>query len=269
LATAAAEALTLARAEIVKAGIADPVLDAVDEPGYWKPGSPERLAWDLKVARASGWPVYCTSTYTPQDRLGQGLEYHCYSGSVLTGDPRLAADIARQTRDAGQKLWYYCTGSYSGQIGNMLQNRYLAGIMFDRTGADGTASWTFQRPTGNAFDDFRAGPNGQRTDGQPCITYPDPEHPGQNLDTPTWEGLRQAFYDHQYVATLRQVLARAKASKTAGASAAEQRFERLLATLPWNGDPFADRRLSNTRLDEMRASLAEMIVALSPVGSRP
>ena len=39
--------------------------------------------------------------------------------------------------------------------------------------------WTFQRPHGDPFDDFYAGETAQ-----PCLTYPDPEHPGQNLDTP-------------------------------------------------------------------------------------
>jgi hypothetical protein len=264
LARASVDATKLIKAEIVKLGIADPVLVAVDEPGYWKKGSPERLAWDVKVAHEAGWPVYCTSSYLPSDPLGKDLEYHCYGGGRLTQSPKQATLVAKGTRAAGQKLWYYCTGSYSGQIGNMVRNRYLAGLFFYRCGADGTASWTFQRPRGNAFDDFLLDPKkGEPQTGQACITYPDPEHSGQNLDTPHWEGLRQAYYDHRYAETLRQAIAAARRRNDARADQAARRLADLLSALPWNGDPFESGGLSNARLSRVRAEIAEEIITLT------
>jgi hypothetical protein len=259
----AVEALKVIRAELIKIGVADPILVLVDEPGYWKKGSPERLLWDVKVAHKAGWPTFCTSSYLPSDPIGKGLEYHCYAGSRLYLDPQRAAFVAEQTRAAGQKLWYYCTGAYSGQIGNMVRNRYLGGFFFYRCGADGTASWTFQRPRGNAFDDFGIDARTHEpTTGQACITYPDPEHPGQNLDTPQWEGLRQAWYDHRYAETLRRGIAMARENKDPRADQAEKRLAELLAELPWNGDPFLWPELTNERLTRTRAAVADEIMKL-------
>jgi len=264
LAVAMVDALKLLKQELAQLGVADPVMVAVDEPGYWKEGSPERLLWDVKVAQEAGWPVFCTSSELPSDPIGQGLEYHCYGGGRLTQDPERAAFIAEQTRAAGQRLWYYCTGAYSGQIGNMLRNRYLAGFFYYRCGADGTASWTFQRPRGNPFDDFEVDERtGTERSGQPCVTYPDPEHPGRNLDTPTWEGLRQAWYDHRYAETLRQAIQAAQGRDAAAAARAERRLNELMAALPWNGDAFDWPEMTNARLADTRAALAEEITRLT------
>ena len=265
LAEAMVEALGAMKAELGREGVADPVLDIVDEPGYWKPGSPERLAWDVATAHRAGWSVYCTSSYLPSDPLGQGLKYHCYGSDVVTKWQECARAAASQTRAAGQEFWYYATGSYSGQVGNMLRNRYLAGFFFYRLGADGTASWTFQRVRRNAFDDFAAG-NEQGGSNElnlsPCITYPDPEHRGTNLDTPTWEGLRQAWYDHRYAATLRQAIARQRQKDPRAAERAEQILTKLLAELPWNGDPFLRPELDNRLLSSVRRRIAEEISSL-------
>lgn len=263
LGVAMTEALRLMKREIQRLGIADPVLVLVDEPGYWKKGSPERMAWDARTGHDAGWPVYCTSSYLPSDPVGQNLDYHCYGGGQLTTDPVRAAFVAEHTRKAGQKLWYYCTGAYSGQIGNMLHNRYLAGFFFYRCGADGTASWTFQRPRGNAFDDFLIDQKtGAPLCGQPCITYPDPEHPGQNLDTPTWEGLRQAWYDHRYAETLRQAIESARKKNPQRAKQAEERLHELIAALPWNGNPFLWPQMTNEKMTQTRAAIAEEIINL-------
>ena len=200
----------------------------------------------MKVAHAAGWRTYCTSSEPPRDPLGQGLDYHCYGGRRLYCDPGHAAWLARQTWEARQHFWYYCTGCYSGQVGNLLHNRYLAGFFFARCGAEGTMSWTFQRPRGNAFDDFSPGQlSSHYNSGQACITYPDPDHPGDNLDTPQWEGLRQAYYDHRYVETLRQAIAAARRHDPAAALRAEQRLAGLLEQLPWNGDPYLDPGLTD------------------------
>lgn len=250
-------------AAVTALGVEDPFIIAIDEPGYWKAGSPERYAWDMRVARESGWDTYCTTSTPPPDPLGMFVTYHCYGGGQMYLDQAHAAEVAAATRAAGQQLWYYCTGAYSGQIGMLCENRYLAGFMFPRCGADGTASWTFQRPRGNAFDDFGLDDRGTETLGQPCITYPNPRTPGANLDTPQWEGLRQAWYDHRYVRTLEAAIARARAEgRGAAADAAQARLDELMAGLPWNGDPMLWPQMTNARLNEVRAAIAEEIAQL-------
>ncbi len=244
-------------------GVEDAFIIAIDEPGYWKQGSPERYAWDMQVARESGWDTYCTTSTASPDPLGLHVTYHCYGGGHMFLDREHAAQIARLTRAQGQQLWYYCTGAYSGQIGRLLPNRYLAGFMFFRCGADGTASWTFQRPRGNPFDDFQLDDQGRARRAQPCITYPDPRTPGANLDTPQWEALRQAWYDHRYARTLQLAIETARHDgREAAANAAEARLDELMDGLPWNGDPLMYPELTNARLDEVRATLAEEIIRL-------
>ncbi len=250
------------REAVTAAGIEEPFIIAIDEPGYWKEGSPERYAWDMAVAGESGWETYCTTSTPPPDQRGLHVTYHCYGGGHMYRDPEHAREIVEVTHEHGQQCWYYCTGSYSGQIGNMLRNRYLAGFMFFRCGADGTASWTFQRPRGNAFDDFRLDERGNERTGQPCTTYPDPRNPGLSLDTPHWEGLRQAWYDHRYAATLQQLIDAARERDPQTADAAQERLDALMESLPWNGDPFLDERLTNARLDEVRAAIVEEIIRL-------
>lgn len=261
LATAMVQALKLIREEFAALGVNDPVMVAVDEPGYWKQGSPERLLWDVSAARQAGWKVFDTSSYLPSDPLGQGLDYHCYGGRQMFLDLERARQVSEATRAAGQQLWYYCTGAYSGQVGTMARNRYLAGFFFYRCAADGTASWTLQRPRGDAFDDFMADERtGRRQTGQACITYPDPNQPGESLDTPQWEGLRQAVYDHRYALTLQQAIQRLRKTDPAAADAAQQRFDALLETLPWNGYPYKWPEASDASLSATRRAIAEMIV---------
>ncbi len=263
LGSAMTQSLIHVKKAIAEEGIADPVLVLVDEPGYWKKGSPERMLWDVKTAKQAGWLTYCTSSYLPSDPIGLGLDIHCYGGWKLIFDPAQAKHMAEETRKAGQTLWYYATGSYSGQIGNMVRNRYLAGFLFFRTEARGAASWTFQRPRVNAFDDFVMSERSNRPyQTQPCITYPDPDHPGENLDTLHWEGLRQAWYDHRYAYTLREAIMAVRARDAAAADRVEKRLRKLLDGLAWNGDAFLWPEMDNAKLDETRRAIAEMIADL-------
>lgn len=258
------QAMRALKEAITALGIDNPFMIAIDEPGYWKKGSPERYAWDMKVARASGWDSYCTTSVAPPDPLGLDVTYHCYGGGHMYLDREHAAEICRVTRAHGQQIWYYCTGSYSGQIGKLVRNRYLAGFMFFRCGADGTASWTFQRPRGDPFDDFQVDDHGKARSAQPCITYPDPRAPGAYLDTPHWEGLRQAWYDQRYAETLRQAIEQTRAHDPEAAQAAQRRLEELMDELPWNGDPFLYSGMTNAHLDEVRAAIAAEIMRLRP-----
>ncbi|MBN2452341.1 MAG: hypothetical protein JXR77_18285 [Lentisphaeria bacterium] len=251
------------RRAIAAEGIPDPVHVLVDEPGYWKKGSPERLLWDVAVSRRSGWRTYCTSSEPPSDPIGRGLDFHCYGRSAVTGGPAHASFLQWQTHAAGQQFWYYCTGCYSGQVGKLVRNRYLGGGLACRSGADGTASWTYQRPRGNAFDDFLLDPRtGAPHTGQACTTLPDPREPGASLDTPQWEGLRQAFLDHCYVHTLRTAADACFPQHPEAAEQARRCIEATLASLPWHGDPFLEPGIDVAELDRARADIAAGLARL-------
>ncbi|MEW6357863.1 MAG: hypothetical protein AB1696_16130 [Planctomycetota bacterium] len=239
------DGLVAFKKEFEKQGWGEPVFLGVDEPGYWKKGSPEQFLWEMRAATAAGWKTYCTSSYLPSDPIGQMLTYHCYGGSSLV-NPERADLIRRETHAAGQKFWYYRTGAYSGEIGNVVRNRYYSGFMFFRSRADGCMSWTFQRPRGNAFDDFYANKVGHA-----CVTYPDPEHPGENLDTPHWEGLRQGWIDYRYAAT---AAALAKQNPEAA-----RELDAILNAMPWDGDVFMKPDVTNELCDEWREQIAALI----------
>ena len=241
--------LILFKDEFEQRGLGNVLFHAVDEPRYSKKGSPEQFSWKYKTSRDVGLETYCTSSYLPSDPLGVNLTYHCYGKSILIS-PKRTSFIKKKTHEADQKFWYYATGCYSGQIGNIVRNRYLSGFIFFRSGADGLMSWTFQRPHGDPFDDFYAGKTGQ-----PCITYPDPKHAGENLDTPQWEGLRQGWYDYRYAATLAKI--------AENSTDAKKELDKVLDSMPWNGDIFRDGAVTNEKCDKWREEIAKAIERFS------
>ncbi|MFC1716186.1 hypothetical protein ACFL6S_21115 [Candidatus Poribacteria bacterium] len=250
------DTLRAVKSEFEQQDWGEPVYMGIDEPGYWKEGSLEIFTWQYSTAKEAGIAAYCTSSYPPSDPFGKYLKYHCYGSGVLT-EPSHTAEILSQTHAVDQKMWYYATGTYSDQIGNLVQNRYLSGFLFYRSGADGAMSWTFQRPRGdNAFDDFVATEHSQS-----CLTYPDPEHPGENLDTPHWEGIRQGWLDYCYATTLALAIEKARSEPGSRelAESVEREFAELLNDMPWSGDVFRDKYVTNLLCDQWRSRIAALI----------
>jgi hypothetical protein len=239
------QCLLLFKKEFERRGWSQVAFQAIDEPNNSNARKAKHFIWKYKTAIEAGLKTYSTSSYLPDDPLGQNLSYHAYGGAVLVNEQRTSL-VREETHKAGQRFWYYATGAYSGQIGNMVRNRYLSGFLFFRSRADGLMSWTFQRPSGDPFDDFYASKSGQA-----CITYPDKDHPGENLDTPQWEGLRQGWIDFWYISTLADI---AKQSATAA-----KELERILNSMPWNGDVFRDDGVTNAKCDKWREEIAEAI----------
>jgi hypothetical protein len=243
-----------------KKGWGDWVYVGIDEPGYWKPGSPEFSRFEYDAAKAADVKSYCTSSDLPSDPIGRPLTYHCV-GDVFVDTPETAKRFLDEGKQYGQQIWFYGSGCYSGQVGNVYSNRYVAGFLFYKSGAAGTVSWTFQRPMGsNAFDDFL------QEEGQPCITIPDPEHPGENLDTPQWEGLRQAWYDYRYVATLAQEIERARHDQNRASLVpkVESDFSAILAAMLWSPQGSSQPVITSLACDGWRLRIARLVLALSP-----
>ena len=76
---------------------------------------------------------------------------------------------------------------------------------------------------------------------QASITLPDPERPGENLNTTQREGLRQGWNDFRYATTLAQFVSSSRNSKI--------ELDKGLDSMPWNGDVFADRVVTNDKCD--------------------
>ncbi len=240
-------------------GWGDWVYVGIDEPGYWKEGSPEEFRFEYDAAEAAGVKSYCTSSDLPSDPIGRPLTYHCV-GDTFVESPEVARRFLDEGKQYGQSIWFYATGSYSGQVGNIYSNRYIAGLLYYQSGASGEVSWTFQRPlSDSAFDDF------QRELAQPCTTLPDPERSGENLDTPQWEGIRQAWYDYRYADTLAQEIESAKRdpSRAELALRVESDFALLLAEVPWSPRGSSAPVVSSTTCDAWRARIAELILMLT------
>lgn len=239
-------------------GWGDWVYVGLDEPGYWNPGTPELFKFQYGAAAAAGVPSFCTSNELPSDPIGRPITYHC-PGTHFTDAASIVGQYLKEAKEYDQHIWFYAAGSYDGQAGKLLPNRWATGFLFYKTGAEGTYCWTFQRPRGpDPFDDF------YQTYHQWCITYPDPEHEGENLDTPAWEAIRQGWYDYRYVATLAQAIERAKQQreKTALALTVERELGQLLDSMPWSAVHASVRQETNATCDEWRGKIAEMILRL-------
>lgn len=265
LGTAYLEALRAFDKEWRARGWGEWVYVGLDEPGYWNPGTPELFRFLYGAAAAARLPSFCTSNELPSDPVGQPLTYHCF-GTQLTDSPTIADAVLQEARQYGQHACLYASGSYHGQVGRLLPNRWITGFLFYKTGAEGSYSWTFQRPKGpDPFDDFYDAPGAiGRTGIQPCITYPDPERRGGNLDTPHWEAVRQGWYDYRYAATLADAIERAKKrpAKRSRASQIEREFLQLIDSMPWSAGHVSVRPETNLSCDEWRGEIAAMLIRL-------
>jgi len=188
----------------------------VDEPF----GNDERLTLAeraLGVARQThALRSYCTPAEGDIARLGQLLDVRCYAiGSVA--DVRAAAASSRQ---AGARFWWYTNAAR--ELPDV--RRYLAGVWFWHTGAEGQGYWVYQsrwrrtRPFQDLEGDLHA---------HDYVAYPDLDGP-----TPTvqWECMRQGLDDARYLYTLEAALAAHRASPHA--ATAERFLVELHSGLP-------------------------------------
>ncbi len=75
----------------------------------------------------------------PSDPIGRPLTYHCV-GSTFADAPTIAEQFLREGKQHGQHIWFYASGSYDAQVGNLSPNRWITGFLFYRTGAEGSYS---------------------------------------------------------------------------------------------------------------------------------
>ena len=195
------------------------VWHTLDEP--WRPEQIAQAATELGYLKELGLTTFTTAGRVPP-ALDRALDVRCYALGHLLAGPAVLADRQRETAASGDRLWWYGSGCYTGQDGNVYTNRFLTGFLFWASGAQGQWSWTFLRAKGSAHDDFDG--SGRREAKDACIVYPSATG-GAPVPTLQWEGIREGIDDYRYAWTLKQLAAKA-------GSAARRRAMAWQASIP-------------------------------------
>lgn len=188
----------------------------VDEPF----GNEERLTLaerSMRVARQSGaLRTYCTPADKDIPRLGALLDVRCYAIGTVPSVPEAAAS----TRQAGADFWWYTNAAR--ELPDV--RRYLAGVWFWSTGANGQGYWVYQsrwRRT-RAFQDLEGSAHAHD-----YVAYPDVDGP---IPTVQWECIRMGIDDARYLYTLESAIAAHRGSPAA--SAAQGFLDGLRRSMP-------------------------------------
>lgn len=189
--------------------------------------------------------------------LDPWIDVRCYSVSYVGKTGRQCAARTHETTASHDAFWWYGSGCYAGQEGNMSANRYLTGVLFWKTGASAQWSWTYQRPYGDPFNDFDG------IDKDACITYPAADE-GNSIPTLQWEGIREGIDDARYIYTLETLIDEGLHSSDEfvkmKAKDAQLKLSRLIDAVPW----LYEFKFTNEAANEMRRKIAQTIMELMP-----
>jgi hypothetical protein len=225
----------------------------VDEPF----GIEERLTLAeraMRVARQTGaMRTYCTPAEKDIARLGSLLDVRCYAIGSVTSVPA----AAESTRQAGAAFWWYTNAAR--ELPDV--RRYLAGVWFWSTGADGQGYWVYQSrwTQSPAFLDLEG--NAHAHD---YVAYPDVDG---LIPTIQWECIRMGIDDARYLYTLEAAIAARRG--TPQAAAAENFLASLRKTMPEsttlpNGSSILyDCPWQASQFTELRKNVIQHILALT------
>ena len=226
------------------------VWHAVDEPRMNNPKRMHESAVELGYLKELGVDTFTTAGIVTDD-LERVLDVRCYPPQHLLVSTEMAAREREATRKAGDRLWFYGSGCYTGQDGNVIANRRLTGYVFWKSGATGEWSWTFMRAKASVYNDFDGA--GRREAKDACICYPSTNH-AEPTPTLQWEGIREGIDDYAYLYTLR---------RAAGArwGTVKRQVNAMLDQVPWVSErkPFECRDAQR-----IREEIAQLIVEFQP-----
>jgi len=226
------------------------VWHAIDEP--WSPEAVRHAVVELGYLEELGLTTFTTAGPVGPE-LDKVLDVRCFSIGHLLGSEGVLAEGARKTRASGDRLWFYGSGCYTGQDGNTVENRFITGFLFWRSGAEGVWSWTFLRPKDDALDDFDGQRHREAKDA--CIVYPSTDR-GAPTPTLQWEGIREGVDDYRYLYTLEQLAKQRGGEKGKAALAELARLTRSIPVRRRAGD------FSAARADELRGKAIRLIGSL-------
>jgi hypothetical protein len=187
-----------------------------------------------------------------EERLDPVLDARCYYAAYLARSAQMQAERSSETADSGDHLWLYGTGCYTGMDGTTMPNRFLAGYMLRRTGAEGIWCWTLQRAKGDIYNDFDG--EGHRESKEACTTYVS-EDGSEMIPTLQWAGHREGVDDFRYIYTLERI---ARERGEPGQEALGE-LRAILEEVPWTLRP---EGFPASRADELRGSIARLIRGL-------
>jgi len=229
-------------------------------------GNLSRVRWEYRLARRAGLKsLFVGDPSFAQKELTEVLDIRCFDAGLAVNTGEHAAARFTECRAAGDKFWWRGAGSFNLHEGNMVRNRYLAGLLHYKSAADGCLLWTFQRPRGSPFNDFDGLSKDPRFPKDCCLTYPSRES-AENVPTPQWEGIREGIDDYLYAHALDERLrAKSKSGDEKEKARAEQirkAFHELLLDLPWAGERPFDGKVTVPALNAIRDRIAFWITEL-------
>lgn len=240
--------------------------DAVRRNGFepWIQGTDEakgsyRELAEMMAARRSGLKTFCNLSPSAVDLMGDTLDVVCFYSSFL-GTEKDCSDLLQRLHNRGQKLYIIASGAYVGQEFDLMPNRHHVGLAFWKSGADGNAIWTYQRPNGDPFDDL------DEEYKDYCLVFP-PETPGgKPLPTLGWEGIREGWRDFLYVRTLQQTVAMLRErGDLANLRFGEEVLSFIRETIPWF-DAGEGLGYDNAAADRLRWLAAWAVMMLQQSG---
>lgn len=215
------EAIQALGRAVERAGLT-PWIEGTDEAN----GTPREMN-EMRAARLSGLPTYCNLNPEAVGKMGTNLDAVCLY-SVFLGKEQDCLSLLDTYHKRNQKLFFIASGAYVGQEFDWMPSRNHVGLCFWKSKADGTAVWTYQRPSADPFNDL----DGEVKDY--CMVFPPRKPGGKPVATLGWEGVREGWRDFRYVHTLEQTVAKAEKD---GRAAAARLGRTVLAfirdSVPW------------------------------------
>ena len=214
------------------------IYHTVDEPGGHAAAQAEAVA-TLSILHNAGYKTYTTSDVDwTNETIAQYLSVRCYGIGFCATSAEQALARRAECDASGATYWWYGSGCYTGQEGSLAVNRHLSGFLLDKSLADGAWAWTFQRPKGDAYDDFDGA--SQREPKDACITYPSADGWPPLVPTLQWEGIREGIDDIRYLQNLRAAIADLRLSEDPRCITLSDRVESdlqaILEDVPWLGE---------------------------------
>jgi hypothetical protein len=258
--------------------LSDFIIKTVDEPAAGSGENYLKALRTMSVIKESGFRTMTTWLDMPGNEEGLGglVDIRCYGANSYhyIPTPEAAKAVLEHCAKLGKEYWYYAPGCYSWlgtyQEGNIINNRFMSGILFWRSGANGCIAWTFNRPDGDPFNDF----DGSRFEPKDfCMVYDALSPTDLFIPTIQWDGFREGVTDYQYFFTLSERIKAALKSKNPAqvrmGEAIQKEFESLLAKVPWRHterDRYPASLFPNANAATLRKDVSSLILKLDPSG---
>lgn len=215
---------------IKKEGVKEWYYHAFGEVNDYQPDWIKHAVFISQMATRAGIKLY--TTLYPVEIIKQIFPY--MNGGINTSgffasNPEKNSIYHKLAKEHNISL-YNLSGIYTGQTGGMMPNRYFAGFLLYKAGAQGHVTWTYQR-VGS-----KGGPNPW---GRKCMAYPACEISEKEVSISTlqWEGVREGIEDYKYLYTLTQWINRAKENGfIREAVETQKKLDKMVKTMPWGND---------------------------------